>query len=39
MYSRNIDNDIDEMINNYNACQKYQNFISREPLLSHEITK
>ena len=39
MYSRNIDNDIDEMINNYNACQKYQNFIPREPLLSHEITK
>ena len=39
MYWRNIDKDINEMISNCNACQKYRNLNPREPLLSHEIPK
>ena len=39
MYWPNIDKDINEMISNCNACQKYRNLNPREPLLSHEIPK
>ena len=39
MYSSNIDKDVDEIINNCNARQKYRNLIPRESLLLHEITK
>ena len=39
MYWPNIDKDIDEMISNCNACQKYRNLNPREPLLPHEIPK
>ena len=35
----NIDKDINEMISNCNACQKYRNLNPRESLLSHEIPK
>ena len=37
MYWTNIDKDINEMISNCNACQKYRNLNPREPLLSYEI--
>ena len=37
MHCPNIDQDINEMISNCNACQKYRNFKPLEPLLSHEI--
>ena len=39
MYWPNIDKDIDEMINNCNACQKYRNLNPREPLLPYEKPK
>ena len=39
MYWPNINNDINGMISNCIACQKYRNLNPREPLLSHEIPK
>ena len=39
MYWPNIDKDLDEMVSNCNACQKYRNSNPPEPLLSHEIPK
>ena len=39
MYWPNIDKNINEMISNCNACQKYRNLNPRESLLSHEIPK
>ena len=39
MYWPNIDKNINEMISNCNACQKYRNLNPREPLFSHEIPK
>ena len=37
MYWPNIDKNINEMISNCNACQKYRNLNPREPFLWHEI--
>ena len=39
MYWPNIDKDIDGMISNCNACQKYRNLNPCEPLLLHEVLK
>ena len=39
MYWPNIDKDIDGMISNCNACQKYRNLNLCEPLLLHEVLK
>ena len=39
MHWPSIDKDINKMISNCNACQKYRNLNPLEPLLSHEIPK